>query len=96
MCCLPKNCQTFSSVMFASFFNRFYLPRLYSDILFATKPLAMGYLLFSVVWPMATFGYLLSYGRCSQKVAQHLATFCSSLDYLLFGSQRSSFMGQSL
>ena len=53
----------------------------------------MGYLLFPVVLPWATCGYLLSYARCSRRVAQPLATFCSSLGYLLFGSQRSSFMG---
>ena len=53
----------------------------------------LAYLLFSIVSPWATFGYLLSYGRCSPKVAQLLATFCSSLGYLLFGGQRSSLIG---
>ena len=49
----PKNCQNFSSVIFASFLNRFYLPCLYSETIFATKPLAMGYLwLPIVIWQM--------------------------------------------
>ena len=57
---------------------------------FDTKPLATWLPIVSIVSPWATFGYLLSYGRCSPSIAQLLATFCSSLDYLLFGSQRSS------
>ena len=53
----------------------------------------LGYLLFLIVSPWATFGYLLSYGRCSPRVAQALATSCSSLGNLLFASQRSSLLG---
>ena len=43
----------------------------------------MGYLLFPIVLPWATFGYLLSYARYSPRVAQPLATFSSSFGYLL-------------
>ena len=57
------------------------------------KPFAMGYLLFPIVLPRATFGYLLCDACCSPRVAQTLATFCSSLGYPLFGSQWSSLMG---
>ena len=53
----------------------------------------LGYLLFPIVSPWATFGCLLSYARCGPRVAQALATFCSSLDYLLFSSQRLFLMG---
>ena len=53
----------------------------------------MGYLLFPIVLPWATFGYLLCDACCSPRVAQPLAIFCSSLGYPLFGSQWSSLMG---
>ena len=36
----------------------------------------LGCLLFSIVSPWATFGYLLSCARCSPRVAQALATYC--------------------
>ena len=85
--------KIFQSLMFVSFSYRFHLPRLHYKIISATKPLAMGYLLFPIVLPWATFGYLLCDASCSPRVAKPLATFCSSLGYPLFGSQWSSLMG---
>ena len=60
---------------------------------FCHHTLGYGLLILPIVLPWATFGYLLSYDRCSPRVAQDLATCCSSLGYLLFGCQRSSLMG---
>ena len=81
-----KIIKIFQSLMFVSFSYKFHLPRLHQKIISTTKPLAMGYLLFPIVLPWATFGYLLCDACCSPRVAQHLATFCSSLGYLLFGA----------
>ena len=79
--------------MLASLSFGSYLPHLHSEINFPPNLWLLGYLLFSIVSPWATFGHLLSYARCSPRVAQALATYSSSLGYLLFGSQRSSLMG---
>ena len=93
MGCPYKKLSKFFKIWCLPRFHFGLLASLHSRIIFATKPLATDYLLLPVVLPWATFGYLLSYGRCRPKVAQPLVTFCSSLGYLLFSSLKSFLMG---
>ena len=58
MGCSYKIVKIFQSLMFASFSCRFHLPRLHWQIISATKPLDMGYLLFSIVSPWATYCHM--------------------------------------
>ena len=76
--------------MFALFSFGSYLPRLRSEFIFAAKPLATWLSIVSYCFSMGYLRLPIAYASCSPRVAQALATFCSSLGYLLFGSQKSS------